>query len=180
MFAGILNHYYSPRLIKTKEKQTETLPLSGVIPERLPSPVMYPGRKCFSSFKMSNARMLWGTRGGHYAISTLQLFTRAIFSPNGDTQFSGILTVLAKSPACDNRNKSPHQALPAKFQRIACPSLISQLHSTAEARGGDLQRICLFTLWLSAMTVALCLLTGCASLWRRPETGLTRLCPGGV
>lgn len=72
---------------------------------------MYPGRKCFSSFKTSNARILWRMHVGQYAISTLQLFIMAIFSPNGDTKFSWILTVLAKSSVCDNKKKNNNDFL---------------------------------------------------------------------
>lgn len=67
---------------------------------------------------------------GQYAISTLQLFIMALFSPNRDTKFSWILTVLAKSSVCDN--KKTQQPLPDKFQRITFLSLISQFHSTTE------------------------------------------------
>lgn len=79
--------------------------MSQVTPEHLPSSVIYPGRKCFSSFKMSNARILWRMHVVQYAISTLQLFIVAIFNPNGDTKFSWILTVLARTSVCDKTNK---------------------------------------------------------------------------
>jgi len=58
---------------------------------------------------------------GQYAISTLQLFIMAVFSPDGDTKFSWILTVLAKSSVCDTKKTNNHFLL--SFRGLICSAL---------------------------------------------------------
>lgn len=98
----------------------------------------------------------------------------AIFSPNGDTEFPWVLTVLAKSSLCDNKKPNNHFLI--SFRELLSSDLshclIPLLRSNAV-----LQQTCLFTVHLSLVTVQFYPLTCFASLWRRQWRGHALLCP---